>query len=167
MWPSSGSSSATGGPSDAEADHLSPPVLESSYWRGGEYAQIHPIFSFQDRRRSRLLLKWPLARDTIPQGVDEFVILLHLQSEATGSVQIVCGFSGAANARQPMVNLSEGKLQLKICFRGLLLEGLGHSDVIWGLFVHLLHAHPQPLTVRKARFDREHHRKPQKTNWNE
>lgn len=35
-------------------------------------------------------------------------------------------------------------------FKWVLLEGLGHSDVFWSLFIHFLHAHPQPLTGRQV-----------------
>lgn len=37
----------------------------------------------------------------------------------------------------------------------VLLEGLSHSNVFWSLFIHFLHAHPQPLTGRQAREQQE------------
>lgn len=37
----------------------------------------------------------------------------------------------------------------KILLIGL-LERFCHSDVLWSLFIHLLHAHPQPLTGRQG-----------------
>lgn len=55
------------------------------------------------------------------------------------------------------------KMFLKSLLIGL-LERFCHSDVLWSPFIHLLHAHPQPLTGNKVWVN---NRKPQKTNGNE
>lgn len=79
-----------------EADHLLPPVLESSYWV--EICTISSdLFFFFLFSRSATSDQITSSHGHQPQSVDELVILLHLQPESTSSVQVVRGFSGAAN----------------------------------------------------------------------
>lgn len=78
------------------ADHLLPQVLESSYWQVEIRTISSDRFFFPSKINDSVsndLQSWKHK----PQGVDKFVILLHLQPESASSVQVVCAFSGAAN----------------------------------------------------------------------